>query len=59
MNPRAEILRYVEPGALPKRVRFYGLRRKLAGMAPPQAFWLGLLIGANAMFAAVLVAKFL
>ncbi len=51
----ASIRRNVEPGALPKRVWFYGLRREIAAWAPARALAMGFALGIIAA-AAVTVA---
>ena len=45
----------VEPGALPRRVRFYGIRRELARERPGRAFDVGLLLGIVCTLAAALI----
>lgn len=48
-------IRYIEPGTLPKRVRFYAQRRELAGMGSLRAFTIGLALGVTAIAAAGLI----
>ncbi len=50
-----DLPRYVEPGALPKRVRFYPERRKIAAMTPVKAFAYGAAIGCAATLVGAVV----
>ncbi len=45
----------VEPGTLPRRRRFYALRRTVLHSPPMRAFAIGLGVGIGATFAAVIV----
>ncbi len=45
----------VEPGELPRRRRFYALRREVLNSPPLRAFAIGLAMGIGATFAAAIV----
>jgi hypothetical protein len=49
------LIRYVEAGPLPKRVRFYGLRRRLSATQPHYALAIGAAVGAACTGAAALL----
>lgn len=56
MNGAIGYLRqYVEPGALPRRVRFYAVRREIALARPTRAFAIGLTLGIVSTLVAVVI----